>query len=188
MTYISLSQVFVDDGNRPSSSKGQRSFEKELQIRAIRNTQRISHEMIPVGSHMPKNLSFFHHYMPSFDNYIQTPKALHRRRSDYTSGSFSLVKLNRTHSLRQTVSNVQPRFPSEILDRIVQLAIGSCRLFSSIASFTLASSHFRQITLRRFFRTLSVRSSAHWSSLCAFLDEVNMYGPHSVETGYLWVR
>jgi hypothetical protein len=68
------------------------------------------------------------------------------------------------------------------------LAIGSTRSFASIASFSLASSGFRQIAFRQFFWTLRVKSSVHWSLLCEFLDAVYTFGRHPVEKGYSWVR
>jgi len=133
--------------------------------------------------------------MPSFENYApstQTPKGLYRRRSGHVSRNSSLVKLSRTHSLSQTVNIVQrrtsPRLPPEILDRIVLFAIGYSRLFSSIASFSLASSNFRQIAFRRFFQRLSIETNAHWSSLFPFLNEVTMYCLNPVVKGYLWVK
>ena len=130
--------------------------------------------------------------MPSLDNYspAQT-KVLHRRRSGYSSRTSSFIN-NRTHSLSTVNNYVQqntfPRLPAEVIDRIVLLAIGHTRSFDSIASFSLASSDFRQIAFRRFFWTLRVESTARWSSLFAFLDEVNTSGLYTLEKGYLWVR
>jgi hypothetical protein len=120
----------------------------------------------------------------SFDTYApaQTPKALYRRQSGHARRT-SIAKLNRTRKS-------SARFPPEILDRIILLAIASSasRSFTAIASFSLASFNFRQIALRSFFSILPVKSNAHWYSLYVFLGNVNTSSLHPVEMGYLWVR
>jgi hypothetical protein len=115
-----------------------------------------AHDHMPqISSHKHVSLLFvFHHHMPSFDNHLPAPtlKALHRRLSAHTSRTSSIVKLNHTHSLSrgrainvvQPTSRLSPRLPPEILDRIILLAIGLTHSFRSIASFSLASSDFRQ--------------------------------------------
>ncbi|KAG7093539.1 hypothetical protein E1B28_007210 [Marasmius oreades] len=59
------------------------------------------------------------------------------------------------------------RFPPEILDRIVDLAILSAFAqavdpFASISSFSLASTHFRRISLRRYLLRVNLRSRKHF--------------------------
>ena len=159
--------------------------------------------MPQISSHKPVSshhlLFVFHNHMPSFDNHLPAPaiKALHRRLSAHTSRTSSILKLNRTHPLSQgrainvvqPTARLSPHLPPEILDRIILLAIGPTHSFRSIASFSLASSDFRQIALRRFFWSLRIKSSAHLFLLSGFLDEMNnLSSLHLVERGYLWVR
>ncbi|ESK87390.1 hypothetical protein Moror_11660 [Moniliophthora roreri MCA 2997] len=72
---------------------------------------------------------------------------------------------------RQESGHTTPCIPAEILDKIVEFALTTSALesmvdpFSSITSFSLVSSTFRQISLRRYLRDVVVRSREHWDWL-----------------------
>ena len=72
-------------------------------------------------------------------------------------------------------TTASPRVPIEIVDHILKLALNlsqqnyTTRKFSSIASFALASTTFRQIALRSYFRDITPETKAHWAGLCRML-------------------
>ena len=72
-------------------------------------------------------------------------------------------------------------FPNELIDAIVEFILVWNTKFSSIASFTLASTTFRLIALRRFFLSLHLSNSAHWTRLHRVLIAQG-------EQAFTWVR
>jgi hypothetical protein len=66
-------------------------------------------------------------------------------------------------------------FPNELIDKIIGIMLTgssndtSDRKFASIASLTLSSSRFREIALRRFFRSLHLAGVYQWSQLYKFI-------------------
>lgn len=131
--------------------------------------------------------------MPYINTTTQTPtpQALYRRLSGFISRTPSLVKLKRTRSLGRALDVQQTicsRLPTEILDRILHLALESNHSFSVIAAFSLASSDSRQIALRQFFWALHINCRGHWESLSRLLDIMDRSRRHGEEKGFLWVR
>src|SRR5580704_2168221 len=72
-------------------------------------------------------------------------------------------------------------FPNEILDTILGFILAQKAGFSSIASFTLASTRFRQIALRRYFFSLSLKDGDHLIRLHRLLIAQG-------EQAFAWVR
>ena len=82
------------------------------------------------------------------------------------------------------------RIPTEIVDHIIAHAfiLSSCsHSFASIAAVSLASSRFRQISLRLFFSTIKARSRTRWFKLWDILASMNRNGVRGVSP-YVWVR
>lgn len=127
--------------------------------------------------------------MPSFDNShsLNSIRRLSRR------ASLTAKKLNRTVSLprRSLTSNPalqSPRLPSEILDHVIELALAESHIFSVVASFALASSDFRQIAFRRFFRIVRVKTNIAWNDIYRVLESIHARTSCREVTPYLWVR
>lgn len=128
--------------------------------------------------------------MPSFDNShsLITIRRLSRR------ASLTGKKLNRTVSLqrRSLASNNQPtqslRLPFEILDRVIELALEQSHIFRVVASFSLASSDFRQIAFRRFFRIVRAHSGIAWNNFYQVMESIHARTGRTEMAPYLWVR
>jgi hypothetical protein len=103
------------------------------------------------------------------------------RRSNSLAGPAKLLRLT---LIRPAI----PPMATELLDRIVAFmlsATSSTRVprpnFSFIASFSLVSSRFRQIALRRYFSELQLWSVSHWTRLWHLLSAQG-------EEAFAWVR
>jgi hypothetical protein len=74
------------------------------------------------------------------------------------------------------MTGASPRVPIEIVDHILKLALNlsqpnyATRQFSSISSFALASTTFRQIALRNYFRDITPETKTHWANLSRILS------------------
>jgi hypothetical protein len=106
------------------------------------------------------------------------------RRSNSLAGPAKILRLT---LIRPTI----PQMATELLDRIVAFMLPATSSttvngiprpnFSCIASFSLASSRFRQIALRRYFSELQLWSVSHWTSLWHLLSAQG-------EEAFAWVR
>lgn len=89
-----------------------------------------------------------------------------------------------------------PRIPNEILDHIIEIALWIAvvqapysNIFPVIASFTLASTNFRQIALRRFFNTVILCDTEQWNGLFKLLEsQERKKAVYGGDGGFAWVR
>jgi hypothetical protein len=88
-----------------------------------------------------------------------------------------------------------PCVPIELIDNILKFTLMSSATdfttpqFRSIASVALASTTFRQVALRRYFRDITPETKAHWASLLRMLsaqDEREVV--RGGKGAFIWVR
>ena len=110
-------------------------------------------------------------------------------RTDPMIPSKTLVRRS-TNSSPLNKVDAAPSLPTELVDYIVRLILSSRsnvvgapveNEFSCIASFSLASSMFRTISLRRYFSDLQLWSNTQWSQLWKVLGAQG-------EEAFAWVR
>lgn len=88
------------------------------------------------------------------------------------------------------------RIPNEILDHIIEIALWIAvlqapysNIFPIIASFSLASTTFRQIALRRYFNTVILYDTEQWTGLFKLLESQERKKPmRGGDGGFAWVR
>jgi hypothetical protein len=88
-----------------------------------------------------------------------------------------------------------PCVPIELIDNILKFALMPSATdfttpqFRSIASVALASTTFRQVALRRYFRDITPETKAHWASLLRMLSAQDEREVAKGRKGaFIWVR
>ncbi|RDB15745.1 hypothetical protein Hypma_003631 [Hypsizygus marmoreus] len=87
-----------------------------------------------------------------------------------------------------------PRVPAELIDRIVELTLmtsdNDCiSAFRTIASFSLASKDFREISLRQYFHDITTTTVENWTNLFSILETLTDKGVgKNTNSAFTWVR